>query len=120
MNITKQFEKEIKPFYWVKTSTGASACLTAGDEYLQEIFATRADEGFIGNGYDWASLAHAFLNEKCPKLQEKITFDPEADMFCANSEDKEALADFILLFKKACEDKTVISDIFSRTEWDEY
>ena len=89
----------------MKTSTGASACLTAGDEYLQEIFATRADEGFIGNGYDWASLAHAFLNEKCPKLQEKITFDPEADMFCANSEDKEALADFILLFKKACEDK---------------
>lgn len=71
MNITKQFEKEIEPFYWVKLSTGASVCLTAGDEYLQEIFAARADEGFIGNGYDWASLAHAFLNEKCPKLQEK-------------------------------------------------
>lgn len=40
-------------------------------------------------------------------------------MFSAYSEDKEALADFIHLFKKACEDKVLISDIFSRTEWDE-
>ncbi len=120
MEITEQFETEIKPFCWVKLSTGASVCLTVGEEYLQDIFDARADDGFIGNGYDWASLAHAFLNEKCPELREKITFDPEADMFCANSEDKETLANFILLFKKACEDKTLISDIFSRTEWDEY
>lgn len=123
MEITEQFEKEIEPFTWVDHSpdTGAGVCLTVSEGgYLQEIFDTRADDGFIGNGYDWASLAHAFLNEKCPELREKITFDPEADMFCANSEDKETLANFILLFKKACEDKTLISDIFSRTEWDEY
>lgn len=120
MEITEQFETEIKPFYWVKLNTGASVCLTVGKGYLQDIFDARADDGFIGNGYDWASLAHAFLNEKYPELREKITFDPEADMFCANSEDKETLANFILLFKKACEDKSLISDIFSRTEWDEY
>lgn len=123
MEITEQFKKEIEPFTWVDYSpdTGAGVCLTVREGgYLQEIFDTRADDGFIGNGYDWASLAHAFLNEKCPELREKITFDPEADMFCANSEDKETLANFILLFKKACEDKTLISDIFSRTEWDEY
>ena len=123
MEITEQFKKEIEPFTWVDYSpdTGAGVCLTVREGgYLQEIFDTRADDGFIGNGYDWASLAHAFLNEKCPELREKITFDPEADMFCAYSEDKEALANFILLFKKACEDKILISDIFSRTEWDEY
>ena len=120
MEMTEQFETEIKPFCWVKLSTGAGVCLTVGEEYLQDIFDARADDGFIGNGYDWASLAHAFLNEKCPELRGKINFDPEADMFCAYSEDKETLANFILLFKKACEDKTLISDIFSRTEWDEY
>ncbi|MCI9297817.1 MAG: hypothetical protein HFI10_10290 [Lachnospiraceae bacterium] len=37
-------------------------------------------------------------------------------MFSAYSEDKEALADFIHLFKKACENKALISDIFSRTQ----
>ena len=120
MEITEQFETEIKPFYWVNHSTGAGVCLTVGEGYLQDIFDTRADDGFIGNGYDWASLAHAFLNEKCPELRDKITFDPEAGMFSADSEDKEALANFIYVFKKACEDKTLISDIFSRVEWDEY
>jgi hypothetical protein len=120
MEMTEQFETEIKPFYWVKLSTGASVCLTVGEEYLQDIFDARAEDGFIGNGYDWASLAHKFLNEKYPELQEKIDFDPEAGMFCAYSEDKEALADFIHLFKNACEDKAFISDIFRRVEWDEY
>lgn len=76
MEITEQFEMEIKPFYWVKLSTGASVCLTVDEEYLQDIFDTRADDGFIGNGYDWASLAHAFLNEKCPELREKSALTP--------------------------------------------
>ena len=100
MEITKQFEMEIKPFYWVNLSTGASVCLTVDEGYLQDIFEAHADDGFIGNGYDWASLAHTFLNEKCPELREKINFDPEADMFSVHSEDKQALANFILLFKK--------------------
>lgn len=117
MKITKQFENEIAPFFWVEQSAGASVCLMAG-EYLQEIFDTRADEGFIGSGYDWSSFAQVFLDEKCSDLQEKINFDPEADMFCAYSKDKDALAEFILRFKKACEDKVLISDLFSRIELD--
>lgn len=117
MEITKQFEKEIAPFFWVEQNSGASVCLNAGG-YLQELFNTRTDEGFTGSGYDWGSLAQAFLDEKCPGLKEKIGFDPEADMFCAYSEDKEALADFVLCFKKACEDKPLISDLFSRAELD--
>ena len=117
MKMTKQFEKEISPFFWVGQSTGASVCLNAG-EYLQEIFDTRADEGVIGNGYDWCSLAQVFLDEKCSDLHDNINFDPEADMFCAYSDDEESLAEFILRFRKACEDKTLISDLFSRAELD--
>lgn len=117
MKNTEQFEKEITPFYWVALDDGASVCLTVG-EYLQEIFDTREEEGFIGNGYDWGSLAQVFLDEKCPDLQEKINFDPEADMFCAYSKEEDALADFILRFKKACEDKPFILDLFSRAELD--
>jgi len=117
MKITEQFEKEISPFFWVGQSSDASVCLNAG-EYLQEIFDTRADEGFIGNGYDWDSLAQVFLDEKCSDMQDSIKFDSEADMFCVYSDDEGALADFILRFKKACEDKAFISDLFSRAELD--
>jgi hypothetical protein len=39
-------------------------------------------------------------------------------MFCAYSSDSEKLKDFILNFKKACEDETLIKDLFSRAELD--
>lgn len=117
MQITENFKNEIAPFFWVEQGNEASVCLEAG-EYLQEVFDTRSDEGFEGNGYDWGSLAQVFLDERCLELQDKIDFDPEADMFCAYSEDKAALADFILRFKKACEDKSLVLDLFSRAELD--
>ncbi len=118
MEMEETFKNEIAPFSWVEQSNGASVCLDAGSGYLQEVFDTRADEGFIGNGYDWGSLAQVFLVEKCQELQEKIGFDLEADMFCAYSKDKDALADFISRFKKACEDRTLILDLFGRAELD--
>lgn len=94
-----------------------SVCLYVG-EYLQEMFDTRANEGFEGSGYDWVSLAKVFLDEKCPDLQEKIHFDPEYSMFCSYSEDKDALADFIHKFKKTCEDRILILDLFSQAKLD--
>lgn len=117
MEITETFKKEIAPFFWVAHEGSVSVCLTA-DQYLQEVFHTRADEGFEGNGYDWGSLAQVFLQEKHPELLEKIRFDPETDMFCAYSEDMGALADFISRFKAACENKPLILDLFSRAELD--
>mgnify|MGYP000249535057 CR=1 FL=1 len=39
-------------------------------------------------------------------------------MFCAYSEDAEALREFILKFKEACEDRELIADLFSRAELD--
>ena len=51
-------------------------------------------------------------------LQGEIDFEPKADMFCAYSGDTEALADFILRFKKTCEEKPLISDLFSKAELD--
>ena len=63
-------------------------------------------------------MAQVFLDEKCLDLQEKIGFDPQGSMFCAYSKDEEALADFIFRFKKACEDKSLILDLFSRAELD--
>lgn len=115
--MNENFNEKILPFFWVAHENSSSVCLTVG-EYLQEVFDTRADEGFEGNGYDWGSLANAFLEEKRPDLKSKVDFDPEASMFCAYSKDTAALCDFILSFKEACEDNSLILDLFSRAELD--
>ncbi|PWN66121.1 immunity 51 family protein [Chryseobacterium oncorhynchi] len=110
-------KETIKPFFWVEHGNSFSVCLDAGS-YKQEIFDARADEGFEGSGYDWGSLAQVFLEEKRPDLSDSIRFDPEGGMFCAYSSNGDHLKDFILDFKKTCENETVIMDLFSRAELD--
>jgi hypothetical protein len=116
MNINN-FEKIIYPFFWVDHKKSVSVCLNVG-EYKMEIFETREDEGFEGNGYDWASLAQVFLEEQKPEFINIIKFDPEGSMFCAYSSDADALKTFIMEFKEALENKTLILDLFSRAELD--
>ena len=87
-------------------------------EYRQEVFDTREEEGFEGNGYDWASLALVFLEEKMPELSDAIDFDPEGSMFCAYSSKVDALAKFALGFKEFCDDIEAMKDLFSRAELD--
>ena len=87
-------------------------------EYRQEVFDTREEEGFEGNGYDWTSLALVFLEEKMPELSEAIDFDPEGSMFCAYSSKVDALARFALGFKEFCDDINTMKDLFSRAELD--
>ncbi|MGE7944876.1 immunity 51 family protein [Lysinibacillus xylanilyticus] len=117
MNIIVDKQK-IAPFFWVDHDGGsASLCLNVG-VYKHELFDTRSDEGFEGNGYDWNSLAIVFLEEKMPELKGIVNFDPEADMFCAYSSDKKALEKFAISFKNTCEDDSTIKDLFSRAELD--
>ena len=108
----------IAPFSWADLPSGASSVSLGVGSYLQEVFDTRAEEGFLGNGYDWESLAQVFLAERCPQLEGEINFDPEASTFCVYSKNKDALRDFILRFKAACEDRALILDLFRRAELD--
>ena len=111
------FKEQIKPFGWAEHDSSVSLLLDVG-EYKAEVFEARADEGFEGGGYDWESLARVFLNEKMPALAGEIHFDSEGSMFCAYSENAEALKAFALGFKAACEDDKLIRDLFSRAELD--
>lgn len=113
----EDLKTKIAPFFLVEHETSSSICLDVG-EYKAELFDLRADEGFEGNGYDWESLATVFLEEKEPHLIDIVDFDSEASVFCAYSSDKEALIEFILKFKDACENKELIEDLFSRAELD--
>ncbi|MDR2966412.1 MAG: immunity 51 family protein [Methanobacteriaceae archaeon] len=108
---------KIEPFKLISYDSGNSFLLTVG-EYKTEIFEKREDEGFEGNGYDWASLAKVFLDEKLPDLKDKIGFDPEGSMFCAYCNDLNALKEFAIGFYNACENKDLIEDLFSRAELD--
>lgn len=111
------FKETIKPFFWVEHSNSVSVCLEIGN-YKHDLFKTRIDEGFEGNGYDWASLAKVFVNEREHKFKKTIKFDPESSMFCAYSSESETLKEFIISFKQACEDDKFIKDLFSRAELD--
>ena len=93
----------IQPFFYVEGDTWASVCLNVS-EYKDEIFQMRADEGFTGNGYDWASLAQVFLAEQRADLLDKIQFDPESSMFCAYSRNLEALEKLAELLFKASQE----------------
>lgn len=104
------------PFMMVESENMYSFILEEVGEYKDDLFQTRADEGFLGNGYDWESLACVFLEERMPDLADSVEFDSEADMFCAYSSDKDDLYRFATGFKKACEDDELIGDLFSRAE----
>lgn len=111
---------DITPFSWINSDTSVSVIMNDVGSYQQDIFDSRADEGFEGGGYDWQSLAVVFLEEKLPHLQDKVNFDSESSMFCAyaNKENQSALQEFIVAFKQALDDKPLILDIFSRAELD--
>ncbi|MHC5310923.1 Imm51 family immunity protein [Myroides sp. LJL116] len=74
---TNNFEQLIKPFYWMEQQDSVSVCLNVG-QYKTQIFQTREQEGFEGNGYDRTSLASVFLEEQTPELQGEIEFDFKA------------------------------------------
>ena len=108
------FNDEIAPFFWVDQETGASVGLSAG-EYLQDVFATRAEEGFTGSGSDWDSLAKAYLQDQ-PALRAKLQFDSQEDLFSVYCRDSKTLEKFILGFKEACEDHEGILKLFAQAK----
>ncbi|GLC87112.1 Imm51 family immunity protein [Lysinibacillus piscis] len=106
--------EELRPFRWLEHGSGNVSLLLEAGMYKQALFETRADEGFQGNGYDWTSLADVYLQEKLPELEGSVRFDSEADMFCAYASQKDALWQFAIGFKQACENDELIHDLFSR------
>jgi hypothetical protein len=111
-------EDAIKPFMISVYEDSASLIMTDVGDYKQNIFDERAEEGFQGSGYDWASLAAVFLDERLPQLKDKIGMDPEADMFCVYSKDRKAMEEFAVAFHALCENEAEMRDLFSRAELD--
>ena len=116
-SVNEALKNKLAPFFWVEHENSFSFCLYVGG-FKDEIFEARADEGFEGGGYDWGSLAQVFLDEKMPDLKMHVHFDPEASLFCAYSDNAEALQKFAFGFRAMCDDDNMMSDLFSRAELD--
>lgn len=116
-NENSALEEELAPFKLIVHDNSVSVILDVG-EYKEDLFRLREDEGFEGNGYDWMSLAVVFLEERMPELCDVVEWDPEGSMFCAYSDDREAIVRFARAFKAACENDALIRDLFSRAELD--
>lgn len=74
---------DFKPFIFCPSSNGIDASLILTDFEKSYIFEERADEGWEGNGYDWASIIDVLIQERMTEFKDKIKFDPEGSMFSA-------------------------------------
>ena len=120
---TKILNKQLEPFKLMVFDEGtedvwATLVLWLNEDYKQNVFDTRQEEGFLGNGYDWNSLATVFLEEKMPELVDALSFDSEAGLFSIGSEDVEAVKKFALGFKAMCDDDSEMMDLLSRATLD--
>ena len=119
----EEFNKQLEPFKLMVFDEGtedvwATLVLWLNEEYKQNVFDTRQEEGFVGNGYDWNALATVFLEEKMQELMEVLSFDSEAGMFAIGSEDVEAVKQFALGFKALCDDESEMTNLFRRATLD--
>ena len=112
------FENQIAPFSYMEHDDGqASVILYTSEKFKRKLFKKR--KGFTGSGYDWESLAQVFVHERIPDLEQWIDFDSERLAFVAYSSNPNALKQFIVAFKEACENDELITDLFSRTPAEE-
>ena len=119
----EEINKQLEPFKLMVFDEGtedvwATLVLWLNDDYKQNVFDTRQEEGFVGNGYDWNSLATVFIEEKMPELMEVLSFDSEAGLFSIGSEEVEAVKKFALGFKVMCDDESEMTDLFRRATLD--
>ena len=119
----EDLNKQLEPFKLMVFDEGtedvwATLVLWLNEDYKQNVFDTRQDDGFLGNGYDWNSLATVFLEEKMPELVDALSFDSEEGLFSIGSEDVEAVKKFAIRFKALCDDESEMMDLLSRATLD--
>ena len=119
----EDLNKQLEPFKLMVFDEGtedvwATLVLWLNEDYKQNVFDTRQDDGFLGNGYDWNSLATVYLEEKMPELVDALSFDSEEGLFSIGSEDVEAVKKFAIRFKALCDDESEMTDLLSRATLD--
>ena len=76
-------------------------------------------KGLQGGGYTWHGMVVHLLEENAPDALEALDFDPEGSMFCALSDDLEALRAVARMLSKL-ESRDVVADIIENVDLAEY
>jgi hypothetical protein len=88
MSVSSDADPAIAPFKLVETRPGSHSLLLTTFEPADEVFERYELEG---GGYAWEAVARHVVEHDASDLDDRVGFDPEASMFCAYGEDREAL-----------------------------
>ena len=106
----KKLKESIAPFHWLSDKGRYSLSLDAG-ALNRDCF---VKYGMLGNGYDWESVAVAFIDRHMADFKGKFTFDCEADTFSMQSATKKNLKEFALAFHQFAADTTAFEELLSQ------
>jgi hypothetical protein len=105
------------PFILWSRETRSSLILVDRDMLARSHIFEERPEGWLGNGYDWTSIARVVVDERLPDLKDDLNFDPEGGTFVAVGS-IEAVRRLGEEMKKVFDDEASIRDILGRAELD--
>lgn len=76
------------------------------------------EAGFDGGGYGWEGVVRALVKLRAPTLKKKLSYDPEASMFCAVSTDRDALVQVAELIRTAVADPALLREAIANADPD--
>ncbi|KAB2348022.1 immunity 51 family protein [Actinomadura rudentiformis] len=90
------------PLRLVETTPGKfSLLLDAGTTQVDEVIGQLGHEP---NGYFWEGIAQFLVSSQAPALEGRLSYDPEAGMFCAYGDDRAALQELAALMSAVATD----------------
>ncbi|MFI0451132.1 Imm51 family immunity protein [Actinomadura sp. 6N118] len=112
----------MSPLRLIETTPGEfSLLLGAGETPVDQVI---EELGHEPNGYFWEGAAEFLVTTEAPALEERVSFDSEAGMFCAHGTDRTALQELAALMSIVVTDgdrlrKLVESALASGFEFDD-
>jgi len=92
---------------------GRCQLLLLDNPMLEKFSVFQEREGWLGNGYDWTSVARNVLAERLPHLQDVLSFHPEAGMFIAYGP-RAAVLELGMQMRAVFRDDGRLRDVLSR------
>jgi predicted dinucleotide-binding enzyme len=105
-------KNEYAPCTLVEHEGNYSLCFTefeSGAETFEEM-------DLESGGYAWHGVVDALVRMKAPKLQPKLSYDPESSMFVVVSEDKDALKKVAELIRDAIADPKLLKQAIKKAD----
>jgi hypothetical protein len=98
----------------IETSDGKfSLLLEAGTTEVDDVI---EELGHEPNGYFWEGLARLLIDTQAPELDGRLGFDPEAGMFCAYGQNRDALQELADLLEPAANDPDRMRQLIALAE----